>query len=69
MWTMIDSNLIHAVATSITDKAKCLHPDPFKMQTNIYIREASSFLTVSAFISIFSTSGISELVPKNRWGR
>jgi hypothetical protein len=67
---MIDSNnLIYVVATSITDKTKCLHPDPFKMQTNIYIREALSFFTVSAFISIFSTSGISELVLKNRWRR
>lgn len=40
-----------------------------KIQTNVYIREVSSTFTVSALINIFSTSGISELIPKNRWGR
>jgi hypothetical protein len=66
---MLDINLIHVVTTSITDKAKCLNPDPIKIQTNVYIREASSFLPVSASMSIFSISGISELVSKNRWCR
>ncbi|MDQ5876112.1 MAG: hypothetical protein M3288_04645 [Thermoproteota archaeon] len=53
----------------IEDKVRWVHRDPLKIQTNIYIREASSFLTVSALIRIFSTSGISEVVPKNRWCR
>jgi hypothetical protein len=66
---MIDSNLIHVVTTSITDKIKCLQLDPMKIQTNVYIREASSFSTMSAFISIFSTPGISEIVSKTRWCR
>jgi hypothetical protein len=47
---------------------RCLET-PCKIQTNVYIREASSFFTVSAFINIFSTFGISELIQKNRWGR
>ena len=66
---MIHSNPIHVVTTSITEKVKYLHRDPLKIQTNVYIREVSSFFTVSAFINIFSTSGISELIQKNRWGR
>ncbi|MDQ5843202.1 MAG: hypothetical protein M3286_06915 [Thermoproteota archaeon] len=66
---MIHSNPIHVVTTSITEKVKYLHRDPLKIQTNVYIREASSFFTVSAFINIFPTSGISELIQKNRWGR
>jgi hypothetical protein len=37
-----------------------------KMQTNVYIREASSFPTVSASIRVFSMSGISELTLKSR---
>ena len=66
---MIHRYLIYVVTTSITEKVKYLHHNPLKIQTNVYIREASSFFTVSAFINIFSTSGISELIQKNRWGR
>lgn len=66
----VDSNLIHIVTTSITDKTRCLFAArSIEIQTNVYIREASSFSTVSTVIGIFSTPGISEIVSKNRWCR